>query len=217
MYNKERFLNFFWNSQTSKRYFPTSNKKDYFCRMFNKLLFVFFGLVLFSCAEDTQPKPAGELRLEYPEAKYEEYSSPCNFSFQYSDYAKIEQAKNPCWYYITYPKMKARVFLTYFPIKNDFALHVKESEKMVYEHTIKASSIDTKSFSYPEKRVFGNFYELQGPTASNLQFYITDSTRHYVTANLYFNTRPKPDSLGPAVEYIKKDLLQLIDSFEWKK
>ncbi|SFB97397.1 gliding motility-associated lipoprotein GldD [Kaistella jeonii] len=193
-----------------------SKTNSYFCKMFKKLLFTFLGFALISCAKETQPKPSGELRLEYPEAKYQKFTSPCNFDFEYSSFAKIENAKNPCWYYIDYPKMKAKVFITYFPVKNDLDVHVKESEKMVYEHTIKASSIDTKSFNYPERRVFGNFYELKGPTASNLQFFVTDSTRHYVTANLYFNTRPKPDSLAPAIDYIKKDLLHLIDTFNWK-
>lgn len=112
--------------------------------------------------------------------------------------------------------MKAKVFLTYFPIKNDFDLHIKEAEKMVYEHTIKASAIETKSFEYPEKRVFGNFYELKGYSASNIQFYVTDSTRHFVTANLYFNTRPKPDSLAPAIDYIKRDMIRMLDTFQWK-
>lgn len=185
--------------------------------MFKKIAFTFLAFVLVSCAEETQPKPSGELRLEYPTATYQKFSSACDFGFEYSKFAKIKNAKNPCWYYIDYPKMKAKIFITYFPIKNDLDLHVKESEKMVYEHTIKASSIDTKNFSYPERKVFGNFYELKGPSASNLQFFVTDSTRNYVTANLYFNTRPKPDSLAPAIAYIKKDLLHLIDTFEWKK
>ena len=190
---------------------------SYFCKMFKKLLFTFLGFAVFSsCAEETQPKPSGELRLEYPVPTYSKFHSPCNFGFEYSDFAKVKDAKNACWYYIDYPEMKAKVFLTYFPVKNDLVLHVKESEKMVYEHTIKASSIDTKSFSFPDRKVFGNFYELKGPSASNLQFFVTDSTRHYVTANLYFNTRPKPDSLAPAVDYIKKDLLHLIETFEWK-
>ncbi len=184
--------------------------------MFKKLIFILLMAILFSCGEETIPKPFGELRLEYPQPKYQKYLSPCNFGFEYSDFAKIENAKNPCWYYIYYPKMKAKVFMTYFPIKNDFELHVKESEKMVYEHTIKANFIDVKSFSYPEKKVYGNFYELKGQSASNLQFFVTDSTRHYVTANLYFNTRPKPDSLAPAIDYIKKDMLHLIDTFQWK-
>ncbi|WP_417430323.1 gliding motility lipoprotein GldD [Halpernia sp.] len=184
--------------------------------MFKNIYFVCFILILSSCGKDPLPKPSGELRLEYPAHKYQSFNSDCAYSFDYSTFAEMQNAKQSCWFYINYPKMKAKIFLTYFPIHNDFALHVKEAEKLVYEHTIKASSIDTKSFSYPEKKVYGNFYELQGPTASNVQFYVTDSTKHFVTANLYFNSRPKPDSLAPAVEYIKKDMLHLIDTFKWK-
>ena len=184
--------------------------------MFRYLFLSFILTFLVSCSNDAQPKPKGELRLEYPEAKYIPFSSECPFSFEYSDFAKIDQAKQTCWYNVVYPTMKANVFVTYFPIKNDFNLHIKEVEKMVYEHTIRASAIDTKSFSYPEKRVFGNFYELKGQSASNIQIYITDSTRHFVTANLYFKSRPRPDSLQPAVEHIKKDLMHMIESFEWK-
>lgn len=173
-------------------------------------------MFLASCSEEARPKPKGELRLEYPVAKYQPFSSPCHFAFEHSVFSKIGEAKNPCWYNLYYPDMKANVFITYFPIKNDFTLHIKEVEKMVYEHTIRASAIETKSFAYPEKKVFGNFYELKGQSASNIQIYITDSTRHFVTANLYFKTRPKPDSLQPAVDYIKEDLMHLIESFNWK-
>lgn len=184
--------------------------------MFRNLHLVFVAFLLFSCGKDSLPKPSGELRLEYPKAKYQPFTSSCPFTFEYSDFARIEQGKQNCWYYIHYPKMKAKVFITYFPIKNDFDLHIKEAEKMVYEHTIKASSIQTKSFSYPNEKVYGNFYELKGQSASNIQFYATDSTKHFVTANLYFNTRPKPDSLAPAIDYIKKDMLHMLDTFQWK-
>lgn len=169
-----------------------------------------------SCSEDPRPKPYGELRLEYPRPSYQPFSTGCGYSFEHSSIAEVQQAKKPCWFYIVYPGMKAKVFITYFPIKDDFVLHVKEAEKMVYEHTIKASSIDTKSFSYPDRRVFGNFYELKGQTASNIQFFVTDSTKHFVTANLYFNSRPKPDSLAPAVDYVKRDLMHMLETFEWK-
>lgn len=182
--------------------------KHFFC--------IGLAISLISCAKDPVPKPSGELRLEYPESKYAKFEKDCHYTFEFSDFAAIEDAKKPCWFYLNYPEMKGKVFITYFPIKGDLQAHIKEAEKMVYEHTVKASSIDTKSFEYPEKRVFGNFYELKGQSASNLQFYITDSTRHFVTAYLYFNSRPKPDSLAPAVEYVKKDMQHLIDTFEWK-
>ncbi|MBS1573088.1 MAG: gliding motility lipoprotein GldD [Bacteroidetes bacterium] len=183
--------------------------------MFKKICFLLLFSFVVSCSDDTKPKPYGELRLEYPKPKYQKFEA-CNYSFDISDFSKVHDAKKPCWYYIDYPAMKAKLFITYFPVKNDFILHVKESEKMVYQHTIKASAIDTKFFEYPEKKVYGNLYELKGQSASNIQFYITDSTKHFVTGNLYFNTRPKPDSLAPAINYVKKDIIHLIDTFHWK-
>ena len=184
--------------------------------MFRKIVLGLVTVLAVSCSEETVPNPYGELRLEYPKPQYKTFSSPCGYSFEYSDFAKVNQGKEPCWYYIDYPKMNAKVFITYFPIRQDFDAHVKEAEKMVYEHTVKASAIDTKFFEYPEHKVFGNFYELKGQSASNIQFYATDSTKHFITANLYFNTRPKPDSLAPAISYIKSDSMHMLDSFEWK-
>lgn len=184
--------------------------------MFKNALLAAGIFSLAACAKEPLPKPSGELRLEYPSPAYQPFNAGCAYTFEYSEYADMQPAKRSCWYYINYPNMKAKVFITYFPVKNDLILHIKEAEKMVYEHTIKASAIETKSFSYPERRVFGNFYELKGQSASNIQFYATDSTRHFITANLYFNTRPKPDSLAPAVAYIKQDLKHLLDTFEWK-
>ena len=184
--------------------------------MFKNIFFVCLILILASCAKDPLPKPSGELRLEYPAHNYKNFNQAGPFTFDFSIFSQIHNAKKECWFYIDYPKMKAKVFITYFPVNNDLNLHVKEAEKLVYEHTIKASSIDTKSFSYLEKKVYGNFYELKGQSASNIQFYVTDSTKHFLTANLYFNSRPKPDSLAPAVDYIKKDMLHIIDTFKWK-
>ena len=186
--------------------------------MLKNAFYILFILVLVSCGKDPLPKPSGELRLEYPTAAYQKWSSDCNYSFEYSKFSKLIDAENkPCWFYLTYPKMKAKVILTYFPINNDFRAQVTEAEKMVYKHTIRASSIDAKFFEYPEKKVYGMFYELKGQTASNIQFFVTDSTRHFVTGNLNFNTRPMPDSLAPSIDYVKKDLMHLIDTFEWKK
>jgi hypothetical protein len=56
---------------------------------------------------------------------------------------------------------------------------IKEVEKMVYKHTIKASAIETKSFSYPKNKVYGNMYELKGESASNIQIFVTDSTKTF--------------------------------------
>ena len=185
--------------------------------MYKIVTLILVSIVLVACGKETQPKPYGELRLEYPTPKYQKFDNNCAYTFEYSNFANITNGKKPCWFYLNYPEMKAKVFITYSPINNDFENQIKEAEKVVYEHTKRASAIDTKSFEYPEKKVYGNFYELKGQSASNLQFYVTDSTKNFVSGYLYFNSRPKPDSLGPAVEYVKKDLQRMIDTFEWKK
>lgn len=172
--------------------------------------------MIFSCGKEALPKPSGELRLEYPSPAYKPFAQNAPYDFEISKFAKVAPGKKPNWFYIIYPKMKAKIFVTYFPVNNDLSAHFREAEKLVYEHTVKASAIETKSFRYPESLVYGNFYELQGQTASNIQFYATDSLRHFVTANLYFNSRPKPDSLAPAVDYIRKDMLHMLDTFQWK-
>jgi len=179
-------------------------------------MFIFFGMCLVSCGKKPIPKPYGELRLEYPKPHYIPFKSSNAFGFEYSDYAEISKADRENWFNMKYPKMHANVFITYFPVHQDFELHVKEVEKMVYKHTIRAEAIETQSFSYPENKVYGNFYELKGHTASNIQFFVTDSTKHFVTANLYFNSQPKPDSLQPAIDYIEHDLKHMITTFRWK-
>ncbi|PIE51027.1 MAG: gliding motility lipoprotein GldD [Flavobacteriales bacterium] len=185
--------------------------------MLKNISFIFVVLMLFSCGKDTMPKPKGELRLEYPQPKYQVFDDACHYQFEYSTLAKVfPSKKNECWFNLIYPQMKGKVFITYYPIKNNLTEHIKEAEKMVYKHTIKASSIETKVFEYPEHKAYGNFYELKGQSASNIQFFVTDSTKHFVTASLYFNSRPKPDSIAPAVRYVKKDLKHLIETFQWK-
>jgi len=50
-----------------------------------------------------------------------------------------------------------------------------------------------------------------------VQFYLTDSTKNYLRAALYFNTQPRLDSIQPVLNFIKKDIDVMIGSFKWKK
>jgi len=179
------------------------------------------GLVILcfivSCSkDDVIPKPEGQIRLEYPEPTYILFRPNCPFEFEFSNQAKVVAKKNSCWYDFTYPKLKGAIYITYLPVNGNLINLIKESQKLVYEHTIKANSIKSKSFVYPEKKVYGNLYNLGGETASNIQFYITDSIRHFIAGNVYFKTQPKPDSLRPAVEYIEKDVIRMIETTTWK-
>lgn len=176
------------------------------------------ALFLWSCNDDYSLKPIGQVRLEYPNAIYQEFSADCPYTFEFSKFAKENQKKNECWYEIKYPDMKATIYLTYFPIesKEDLALQIKDSEKFVHEQTVKASYISPREFIFEDKKVYGTLFELGGDAAINLQFHATDSVKNLISGSVYFSTPPKYDSLQPAINYLKKDVMHLIETLEWK-
>ena len=184
-----------------------------------KYILPILGLLLtISCKEDYTIKPTGHVRLEYPNPVYKSFESDCKFRFEYSDLAQQKDKENPCWFVLNYPQMKANIYLTYFPVKDseDLAIKIKDSEKLVQEQTVKASYIAPREFVFEEKKVYGTLFELGGESAINLQFHATDSLHNLVTGSVYFSTPPQYDSLQPAIQYLKRDVMHLIETLEWK-
>jgi gliding motility-associated lipoprotein GldD len=171
--------------------------------MLKKIISTITVLLLFtllSCKNDVLPKPSSYLRLDYPEATYVNFENNCPFTFQMNEGAVIKGEKN-CGFAITYPKMKATIYLT---------------QKLTYEHVIKADDILEQPYLNPEKKVYGMFYQVDGNAATNSQFYVTDSTKHFITGSVYFYAKPNFDSIMPAASYIKNDMRQLMETLKWK-
>ncbi|MET3731464.1 gliding motility lipoprotein GldD [Moheibacter stercoris] len=182
------------------------------------LFFILFTILLISCKEDYTIKPLGQVRLEYPEPKYESLKTDCSFTFEQSNQSQIQEKNKPCWFVLNYPKMKANIYITYFPVnsKEDLVNKIKDSEKFVQEQTTKASYIAPQEFVFEEERVYGTLFELGGDSAINLQFHATDSTNNFISGSVYFSTEPKYDSLQPAIQYLKRDVVRLIETLRWK-
>lgn len=181
-----------------------------------KFFLLFISIVLFtSCNEDILPKPKGYLSLTYPKNSYKNLELDRPYSFKISEFAIVkDERKN--WLRIQYPKLKASLHITYRPIQNNLKELLTESEKLVYEHTVKAEEILTKNFEDFDKRVFGSMQEISGNAASQIQFHLTDSTHNFIRGALYFYTKPNYDSVLPAVDYIKKDIIRLVETLKWK-
>lgn len=189
-------------------------KRSYF-----RIALAFSAIFFMSCSDQSEVvKPLGNVRLEYPKAKYINFTEQSPYTFQYSDFAKIKHGKQQDWYNVHYPTLKANIYLTYFPVssKEDLIIKIKESERFVQEQTVKASFISPQTFEFKDKKVFGTLYELGGQSAINLQFHATDSLNHFISGSVYFSTEPKADSLAPAIEYIKKDVQKLVETLAWK-
>lgn len=180
--------------------------------------FILFLLCLISCKEDYTVKPLGQVRLEYPDPKYVPFESDCPFTFEHSDLVQKQDRKEHCWFVLNYPNMKANIYITYFPVTNkvDLAVKIKDSEKFVQEQTVKASYISPREFIFEEEKVYGTLFELGGDSAINLQFHATDSIRNLISGSVYFSTPPQYDSLQPAIQYIKRDVVHLIETLRWK-
>lgn len=172
-------------------------------------------LAISSCKKDVLPKPSSQLRLEYPIAQYANFESSCPFTFVMNEDAIIKGQKE-CGFTITYPKMKATVYLTYKSVNGDIDKLLRDAQKLTFEHVIKADNIVEQPYVNSEHKVYGMFYHVSGNAATNSQFYVTDSLKHFVTGSVYFYAKPNFDSIMPATDYIRNDMQNLMESMKWK-
>ena len=188
----------------------------------SKVLVFLSVVLLVSCGTDYTPKPRGYFKIELPEKSYQSYQSDCPYSFDYPVYAQVLQdsASNarPCWLDVSYPQFNGRIHLSYQTIssKKIFNELIEDARTFAFKHTVKATAIDEAVISYPDKKVYGIYYSIDGNTASSVQFFLTDSTHNYLRGALYFNEQPRLDSIQPVLNFIKKDIDVMIKTFKWK-
>jgi gliding motility-associated lipoprotein GldD len=189
------------------------------------LLYCLLVMVSFVACQnhDYAPKPRSYFRINLPKKVYTTYNGGCPFTFQYPTYARVvpdtERITHPCWLNVQFPEFKGTLHLSYETIskKVSFDTLVEHSHAFAFKHTIKATSIEEMKLQYPEKKVYGVYYLIDGNAASSAQFFLTDSTRHFMRASLYFNNKPQLDSIQPVLNFVKKDIDVMIKSFKWKQ
>jgi len=192
-----------------------------------KVCFSFSVLTLVSCNSDyTVGKKRGYFRIDFPEKKYREFDQTgYPYSFEYPVYSSIVRdttffestPENPWRINIDFPQFAARVHMSYKEIgRNKFDSLVNDAFKLSYkQHTYKASAIEDSAMETPN-HVHGMYFTLAGNTATANQFFLTDSTRHFLRGALYFAATPNEDSIGIVNDFLKKDLLHLINTLKWK-
>lgn len=184
------------------------------------LTFLFVIMLAVSCDETYTPKPKGYFRIDLPERKYVTYQPQgCPYEFELPAYATPvayhDSLKEPCWKYLRFLKLNGEIFLSYNPVKGDVSSLAEGARTLAYKHTVKANAIDETIVEVPGK-LYGVIYDIGGNAASSIQFYATDSTRHFLRGALYFNVPPQPDSLAPVIKFLRKDIEHLITTIKWK-
>lgn len=181
-------------------------------------LCLMIGLIS-SCKKTFTPKPRGYHRIDFPVKQYMPFVSNCGFQFEVPVYSSVklntESYAEACWYNIELTGYNANIYITYKPLKKDLSVFVEDVRTIVYKHSIKADDIIETPIIQTEQNVFGMLYDIKGNAASSVNFYVTDSMTGFLSGSLYFNTRPNKDSLSPAIDFFREDILHIINSFKW--
>jgi len=181
------------------------------------LITVLFG----ACGNSSQPRPRGYFRIDLPEKQYIAFdSASCPFTFEYPQYGVIlasnERNPEPWWFDIEFHQYKARIHLSYKEINSNLDSLLEDTYTLTYNHTIKADAIREESFTDSLNSTSGLLYNLKGNTASAVQFYLTDSTKHFLRGSLYFFAPPNADSLQPLIDFFRDDIIHLMETVKWR-
>lgn len=189
-------------------------------RSINFLLVFIFALM--ACEEVYLPKPKGFNRIDLPEHAYQALPDTFPYKFKYSKYAQLEADSGEnverYWVNLVYPDYDALVQLTYKNLvdpNNKPEVLLNEAFELTQRHIIKAYSIDESLIQIPNGQV-ASVSELEGEVPTQFQFFTSDSTNNFFRGALYFNTATQNDSLSPIIEFIKVDIIEMLNSFEWK-
>lgn len=180
------------------------------------------AFLLSSCDREYLPKPLGYNRLDLPENEYQQLPDSLPYTFEYSKHAKLlpdtSFVRGKYWIELYYPMMKSNIHITYQALKGSEKLlreFVNDSYTLTAKHQIKAYAINEILTVTPSGKT-AVIAELEGEVPSQFQFTITDSSTNFIRGALYFYTKVQNDSLAPAIEYMKRDMMHLINTLEWK-
>jgi len=203
------------------------------------ILSSFFSLLMISCNSHFTPKPKGYFRIDLPQHAYQKFEEPgFPYSFEYPVYAKVSKeadttGENPFWINIDFKDFNGRIYLSYKSINgrsvykvktdkgyrdsvvvNNFENLREEAYKMTYKHTIKASGIVDSFFSGAAGS--GVYFYVAGEAATSKQFYVSDSSKHFLRGALYFDASPNEDSLSLVSNFLESDMRHMLKTLKWK-
>ncbi|CAN5780372.1 hypothetical protein BH11BAC4_BH11BAC4_23360 [soil metagenome] len=207
-------------------------------------LLVFMAVVFTACNSTYTSKKKGYFKIDLPEHNYVSFDKPdFPYSFDYPAYAVIikdstyfdSSPENPYWINIDFPQLNARIFLSYKIIGGKAIYKVKQADgnykdstginqfdKMVndaFKLTNKNQAVSTSikdSVFHTSNGITGVFFKVGGNAATAKQFFLSDTTTHFLRGALYFEATPNIDSIRPVQDFLQVDIDHLLNSFRWK-
>ena len=205
--------------------------------------FLILAVSIFSCNSQYTSKKRGYYNIALPKRSYIKFEKPgFPFSFEYPQYALIlrdssyfdSTSDNPYWFNISFPTFNGKIYMSYktiggksvYKVKkggrysdssgvNLFEKMVSDAYKLTFKNDVKAYSIEDSVMHTPHQ-VSGIFFKVSGNVATSKQFFLSDSTKHFLRGALYFDATPNEDSLVPVNAFLQEDMKHIINSLQWK-
>lgn len=203
-------------------------------------------LIVFTtgCNSPYVSKKRGYYNIELPDRKYQKFEmAGFPYSFEYPTYATIVKdstyfdstPENPYWINLDFPQFHSRIFLSYkviggkaiYKIKqpdgtykdsigiNVFDRMVNDAFTLTNKNNVVSNSISDSLIRTPNG-IHGVFFRVGGNAATSKQFFLSDSTKHFLRGALYFDVTPNADSLKPVHDFLQVDMDHMINTFQWK-
>lgn len=184
-------------------------------------------LLIWRCSEKYTPKPRGYFRIDFPVKSYKLLPDSLPYEFEIPAYSVITHDKytpdSTNWINVTVPENDAEIHISYYSLidqkKSSRELLnelMEETHTLAYKHSIKADAIEERVFMNPSNNVFGLIYQIEGNAASPFQFFLTDSTKHFLRGALYINEVPNIDSIKPVIDFLEPDIIHMIETTNWE-
>lgn len=198
-----------------------------------------------SCNEVYTSKKRGYFHIPLPEHEYKLFERDgFPYAFEYPVYAQIVQdstyfdstPENDYWVNVDFPQFGAKIFLSYkvvggraiYKVKqtdgsykdsagiNYFDNMVNDAFNLTNKNEVVATSIRDSLFTN-DHGVTGVSFRVGGNAATARQFFVSDTTRHFLRGALYFSATPNLDSIRPVQDFLQADIDHLINSFRWRE
>lgn len=191
--------------------------------LFAGLLLISFAL-LTACRADFSPKPRAYYRIDLPDKAYYVLPEGYPYGFDLPVYARINLYNgtwmgtdtSDYWLNIEFPEFHGRIHLTYKRVNRNLAALIDDAHNYAFKHSVKADAIVQTNYSDTVNHVYSVLFDLKGNTASVVQFYATDSINHFLRGALYFDCEPNKDSLAPVTDFIRSDVIRMVETLHWK-
>lgn len=195
------------------------------CGRWSVVALTVLAVLLNACNSDYTPKRKGYYKIDFPEKHYQSFDQAgYPYTFEYPVYANVikdssffnEATENPWWINVDFPQFRGRFYISYKEVgANKFDKLVNDAFTMTNKHSSKAYSIEDSLIATPNN-VHGVFFKVGGNVATANQFFISDSTKHFLRGALYFDAAPNEDSLGIVNSFLLEDMRHMINTFKWR-